>query len=274
MPWSMENIWWCRLYGLCQKRHKRGYHCIKTHSQSKDFVLFFFFHCSFQRGLFDWLSAIVHLSRYWSEGPKGMWHHYEAWPYHLLPCSSQTGLGQNLMATPPNTIHPKGCKLACRREIGSRVICFPDLVAHLTPKASLRRPITTSGRCWDNILLRWRLRVGSLSIRMKMILLHCQSQIFYQNNFWASKINKNKPKTSQSQARPNISFTVGVNANKVPSKGRMAFTEKCNAATAFTGYATATFKMHSILNRGNIKHSVRESQHPFIKDKYLVLNLC
>lgn len=71
----------------------------KRQSQSK---IFFFL----QQGLFDWLSGITHLSRYWSEVPKGMWHHYEAWPYHLLPCSLYAGLGQNLMPPPPKRLVP------------------------------------------------------------------------------------------------------------------------------------------------------------------------
>lgn len=88
-PSSMENIWWCRLYGLCHKCHKREDLILSGHnSRAKQDLFYFIFSFFFRRGLFDWLSGIAHLSRYWSEGPKGMWHHYEAWPYHLLPCSS------------------------------------------------------------------------------------------------------------------------------------------------------------------------------------------
>lgn len=54
-----------------------------------------------REALFDWLSGRTPLSQYWSAVPKGMWHHYEAWPYHLQPSSVRAGPGQNLMSPAP-----------------------------------------------------------------------------------------------------------------------------------------------------------------------------
>lgn len=100
----------------------------KRQSQSKNFFFL-------QQGLFDWLSGITHLSRYWSEVPKGMWHHYEAWPYHLLPCSLYAGLGQNLMPSPP--------KVGTWCVIGKLVVV---LFVFLTSwHTSLSRPLISHG---------------------------------------------------------------------------------------------------------------------------------
>lgn len=165
--------------------------------------------------------------------------------------------------------------MACRREIVGRVICFPDLVAHLTLKASLRRPVATSGRCRDNILLRWRLRVGSRPIRMKMILLRCRSQIFHKNNFWASQMNKNqnKPADHWDQGRPNISFTVVGNANNFPSKGKAALCLLPSSTPPLLLAQLLHLKCFPSSTEAPSKRSVREIQHQFIKEKYLVLNL-
>lgn len=81
-----------------------------------------------QEALFDWLSGITRLSQYWSALPKGMWHHYEAWPYHLQPCSVWAGPGQNLMPPAP--------KVGTWRVTGRLVrVLFVFLTSWWTPKA-------------------------------------------------------------------------------------------------------------------------------------------
>ena len=67
---------------LSQKQHERKELILSEETISK-WVFFFFA----RQALFDSLSGITRLTLYWSEVPKGMWHHYEAWPYHLLPWS-------------------------------------------------------------------------------------------------------------------------------------------------------------------------------------------
>lgn len=77
---NLKNIHKCNLY---QKQQDiAGLVFISEDPLKVSFSIFFA-----RQALFDWLSGLTRLSRYWSEVPKGMWHHYEAWPYHLLPRS-------------------------------------------------------------------------------------------------------------------------------------------------------------------------------------------
>lgn len=88
---------------LCRMIHQL--YCLKGHKHLHRRGVFesegISFYQKRRAALFDWLSGVTPLSQYWSAVPKGMWHHYEAWPYHLQPCSVRAGPGQNLMPPAP-----------------------------------------------------------------------------------------------------------------------------------------------------------------------------